>query len=111
MLFFDFLYYHLYKLYASYNKKSGESSAAAIIGGFQAMNVLTIILLFQAIVDPRGSLNKLIAIVIAIIFQAYTYIRYQNRKNHSVDVIKNKCLEITESSRKQKVTYFSLYVA
>lgn len=109
MLFFDFLYYLLYKLYARFNERSAESTAAAIVGGMQAMNVLTVVMLIQAIVNPKEEISKLIAVVLFIFFQVVTYIRYMYRKNYSVKVIEKEWAEVTESARKRRKIFFFLY--
>lgn len=111
MLFFDFLYYLIYKFYSDYNEKGAELTSAAIVGGFQEMNVLTIIMLIEyATIDRQKiKINKLLVIVLFIVFQIYTYIRYIYRENHSVDVLESKWLEKTELSRKQTSLFLLLY--
>lgn len=109
MLFFDFLYYLIYKFYSGYNEKGAESTSAGIIGGFQTLNVLTIIMLVQSMDREKTNINKLVVVVLFIVFQIYTYIRYMYRKKHSVDAIKNKWLRKTETSRKQTSFFLILY--
>jgi hypothetical protein len=111
MLFFDFLYYQIYKFYSGYNKKGAESTSAGIIGGFQALNVLTVIMLVHYMDKEKTSINKPVVIFVFIVFQIYTYIRYVYQDKHSVDEIKSKWLSKTESSRKQTVFFLFLYGA
>ncbi|QEH41140.1 hypothetical protein [Chitinophaga sp. XS-30] len=108
---FDFLYYLLYKVYAHFNERSAKSTAAAIVGGMQAMNVLTVVMLIQSIVNPKGKIGKLIAVVLFIFFQVVTYIRYMYRKSYSVKVIEKEWLEVTESARERRKVFFFLYGA
>ena len=111
MLYFDFLYFLIYKFYSGYNEKGAESTSAGIIGGFQALNVLTIIMLVHSLDKEKTSINKLVVIALFIVFQIYTYIRYMYQKKHSIDEIKSKWLSKTESSRKQIIFFLSLYGA
>lgn len=109
MLFFDFLYYLIYKFYSGYNEKGAESTSAGIIGGFQALNVLTIIMLVHSMDREKTNINKLVVVVLFIFFQIYAYIRYMYREKHSVDAIKNKWLSKTETSREQTSFFLILY--
>lgn len=109
MLFFDFLYYLIYKFYSGYNKKGAESISVGIIGGFQALNVLTIIMLIHSMNKEKSSINKLVVIVVFIVFQIQTYIRYMYREKHSIDVIKNKWLSKSDLSRKKAASFLFLY--
>jgi len=111
MLFFDFLYYLIYKFYSNHNEKGAESTSAGIIGGFQALNVLTIIMLVHSMNIEKKSINKFVVIVLFIVFQIYTYIRYMHGEKHSADAIKNKWLNKTETSRKQTTFFLLLYGA
>ena len=55
------------------------------------------------------TIDKLWVIVLFIIFQVYTYIRYLYKEKHSVDVIKIKWLSKKESYRKQTSFFLVLY--
>jgi len=110
MLFFDILYYLIYKFYSGYNKKGAESTSAGIIGGFQALNVLTIIMLIHSMSKEKSSINKFVVIVVFLVFQIQTYIRYMYREKHSIDVIKNKWLSKSDLFRKHTSLFLFLYV-
>ncbi|NTS43124.1 hypothetical protein HRG84_19720 [Flavisolibacter sp. BT320] len=101
MTLFDFLYYSIYRFYSDYNEKGAASTSAGIVGGLQAMNVLTVVMAFQGIVQQKAHLNKLLAIVLFIVFQITTYIRYIYKDNHSVDVMENKWSSRTEEAQKR----------
>lgn len=101
MALFDFLYYSIYRFYSDYNEKGAASTSAGIVGGLQTMNVLTAVMVFQGIVQQKVHMNKLLAIVLFIVFQITTYIRYIYKDNHSVDVIKNRWSSRTEDARKR----------
>lgn len=59
MHFFDFLYYHIYILYSAYRKKGAEPISTGVIGGFQASNILTVIILVQINNVREAYINKL----------------------------------------------------
>lgn len=58
-------------------------------------------MVFQGIVQQKVHLNKLLAIVLFIVFQITTYIRYIYKDNHSVDVMENKWSSRTEEARQR----------
>jgi hypothetical protein len=109
MIFFDFLYYSIYRFYSDYSEKGAASTSAGIVGGFQAMNILTAIMVFQWIVQQNLYLNPLVVIVLFIIFQITTYIRYIYKDNHSVDVMENKWSSRAEAIRKRISVALFLY--
>lgn len=111
MIFFDFLYYATYRFYSGYNEKGAKSSAAGIVGGFQVINILTVIMLFQLAFQQKGYINKLLVVVLFIVFQITTYFRYIYKSSHSVDVIESKWLGKSEAFRKQMNNAIFLYVA
>jgi hypothetical protein len=108
MLFFDYLHYSIYKFYSK-KEKGAASSAAGIVGGFQAANVLTILMLVSIFVRQKTFINKFLAIGLFMIFQVFTYIRYIYKDNNSVSIIEAKWLSEPESARKRKGTYLWLY--
>jgi hypothetical protein len=109
MIFFDFLYYSIYRFYSDYSEKGAASTSAGIVGGFQAMNILTAIMVFQWIVQQKLYLNPLVVIVLFIIFQITTYIRYIYKDNYSVDVMENKWSSRAEAIRKRISVALFLY--
>ena len=108
MLFFDFLHYLIFKFYAGFKEKGAVSTAAGIVGGFQTINVLSIILLILLTQKQKIRLEAWVVIVLFLIFQIYTYIRYVYKENHSIEVIERKWLNKTESSI-ERMTYL-LYI-
>ena len=108
MLFFDYLCYLIYKLY-SRKEKGSASSAAGIVGGFQAANILTALMLVAILLKQKSFINKFLVIGLIIIFQAFTYIRYIYRDNNSVGAIEKKWLTESESARKRIGAYLWLY--
>jgi hypothetical protein len=96
MFFYDFLYYKIYKFYAK-KEKGASSSAAATIGGLQAMNVLTLIIICLNFSHKKIHFNKIVALVIILFFQITTYVRYVYRDNNSIQAIEEKWLNKSES--------------
>lgn len=109
MSFFDYLYYRIYLFYSG--KKSAKSSSAGIVGGFQAANVLTIIMLVLLGLNHKVNINKILVIVIFIILQITSYIRYILLENNSITTIEEKWLSKTELWRKRMKTCLFIYGA
>lgn len=80
MLFFDLLYYFIYKFYSTHKEKGAESTSAGIIGGFQALNALTIVMLFHSMYRDKTSINKPVIIGLFVVFQVYLYQVYISRQ-------------------------------
>lgn len=111
MIFFDFLYYLVFRFYHSYNEKGAESTAAGIVGGFQTLNVLTGIMLYQLSLPKKVDIDKLFVVVLFLVFQVLTYYRYIYKDNHSITVMGKRWLDKTEVTRKQLSTFLFLYGA
>lgn len=111
MLFFDYLHYLIFKFYAGRKEKGAISTAAGIVGGFQTINVITLIMLFSLTQKANFKIAKLVDIILLIIFQVTTYIRYVYRENPSVTEIEHKWLEKTPSSRRQMSILLFIYGA
>jgi len=110
MIFFDFLFYNIYKFYSEHKEKGAKSSSAGIVGGLQTVNLL---ILYELILLIRAENTKIdIPLVIAflIVFQIYTYIRYIYKESNSVKIIEKKWLDKSESYRKQNIFLQYMYV-
>lgn len=57
MIFFDFLFYRICKFYAGFKEKGAESSSTGIVGGLQALNLLTINMLILVIRMNNAKIN------------------------------------------------------
>lgn len=111
MIFFDFLFYSVYKFYSDYKEKGAASSSAGIVGGFQAVNILTIIMFCQFAFRQKAHIDKLWGLALFILLQIATYYRYIYKDTHCVEVMERKWLAITEPSRKQISNLLLLYGA
>jgi hypothetical protein len=109
MILFDYLYYLIFKFYSDFNEKGAAPSSAGIIGGFQSMNFLTGMMLFQLVFRQNANINKLVVLVMAIAFQVFTYYRYIYKERPAIDVLEKKWLSKTAVSRKQISTTLFLY--
>src|SRR5688572_2188973 len=104
MILFDFFYYFIYRFYSK-KEKGAATSAAAIIGGLLATNFLAI-LMFASLFIPL-SFTKVFFIIVTIIFQVVTYIRYIYKEHNSIKSIEERWLKLKDS-RKVKVRTFAL---
>jgi hypothetical protein len=111
MIFFDFLYYSIFKFYARHKEKGALSTAAGIVGGFQTINVIALIMLFSLTQKRKVRIEKWVVIVLLIVFQVTTYIRYVYREKPLSSEIEQKWLDKTPSSRKQLGTLLFIYGA
>jgi len=111
MLFFDFLYYFIFKFYSGYREKGALSSSAGIIGGFQTINVLTAIMFFMLATQRKVFLETWLVVSSLVIFQVTTYIRYIYKDNHSISVIEQSWLSKTEAYRNSTRKLLIIYGA
>jgi hypothetical protein len=109
MSLFDFLYYSIAKAYAAYKEKGAQSSSAGVIGGFQTINILTILMLIGLSLHQKLGGNKVLAIAIFLVFQVTTYIRYIYKEDNSIESIERKWLSKSEFTRKRLRIYLWLY--
>lgn len=108
--FYDILYYSIYKFYAKYKKDSAESTAAGIVGGLQAANVLTVLMIISIYLRNKEVFNKLIIILLFIVFQVVTYVRYIFKENNSVNIIEGKWLSKSQLWQNKKKMYIGIYI-
>jgi hypothetical protein len=109
MLFFDFLHYLIFKFYSGFKEKGAISTAAGIVGGFQTINVISIIMLFLLTQKQKIKIEKWVIVILFLIFQIYTYIRYIYKEDHSINRIEQKWLNKTPSYRKQMGVLLFIY--
>ena len=96
--FYEYLFYLIYKFYAG-KEKGAASSAAGIIGGLQAMNVLTVFLPITYFLSRKEYFNKLTVLSVFLFFQITTYIRYIYRKQNNYQETVEKWLKMTETEK------------
>jgi hypothetical protein len=111
MVFFDFLHYLIFKYYSGFKEKGALSTAAGIVGGFQTINVISVIMLFLLPQKQKVEIEKWVGVVLFFVFQISTYIRYIYKENHSINVIEHKWLDKTASYRKQMRIFLFIYGA
>lgn len=85
LIFFDYLYYGIYKMYNNSSDSSPEFAASCAVAGFQAFNILSLIMSY-GIIDRNGEINisKLLAVIVLVVLIIVNYIRYIqiDRFNH-----------------------------
>ncbi|TXJ27077.1 MAG: hypothetical protein E6Q24_09130 [Chitinophagaceae bacterium] len=111
MIFFDFLFYNIYRFYSRHKEKGAESSSAGIIGGLQTVNLLILYELILLIQANNGKMRLPFVIALLAFFQVYTYIRYIYKESNSVQILERKWLNKTESYRKQSILLQYIYVS
>src|SRR5579863_5605231 len=108
MLLFDFLYYSIFKFYSGFSEKGAQSSSAGITGGFQLINLLTLLFLIELLISRR-LVSKVLAIILFAFFQITTYIRYTYKDNNSVEVIEKKWQSRTAATQSKILFGLWLY--
>ena len=111
MIFFDFLYYSIFLFYSNYNEKGAASTSAGIVGGLQALNILTGIMLYQLLFGERTYIDKLFVVGLFIVFQVLTYYRYIYKDIRSIEVMDKKWSAKSMAFRKQMGKLLFVYVA
>src|SRR5688572_7642336 len=107
--FYDFLFLLVYKFYAP--KESGAaSSAAGIVGGLQAINILTAYMTVLYFISPQSFYNYGIIILVFLFFQVTTYRRYIYRENNSIQKVEERWLKIDEVRRNRLRIMVILYI-
>jgi hypothetical protein len=95
--FFDYIFYLIYTFYKK--EKGSASSSAGIVGGLQAFNVISFYFLYLILFAPYAGISKMYFILVLLVFQVTTYIRYIYREDNSVEVIKKRWQDLSEPSK------------
>jgi hypothetical protein len=90
MFFFDYVYLCIYQFYSAYNEKGAALTAASLTGGFQTINVLTIIMLSFTVNGHKALVSKTVGILLFMGFQIFSYLRYTYQQRFAVDVLQSK---------------------
>lgn len=100
-IFFDFLYYGIYKIYNDSNDGSSEFGACCGVSALQTFNILSFVMLYGILVQGSSEINisKLssVGLIVALIF--VNYIRYIQIDKFNHERIKEK-LDIYSSKKK-----------
>jgi hypothetical protein len=108
--FFDYLFYLIYKFYSP-KEKGAATTSAMIIGGLQAINVLSIIMLPAIFTSAKGYLNTITFIIVLFFFQIINYIRYIYREKVTIQGLGEKWQKRSEAQKIRIRTLSFLYVA
>ena len=111
MIFFDFLYYSIYRFYSDYNEKGASSTSAGIVGGIQTMNILTGIFIFQLLFRKEAHMDGLLVVGLFVVFQVSTFYRYIIKDNRSPEVMEKKWSNKSVAFQRQMIAVLFLYVA
>ncbi len=86
-------------------------SSAGIIGGLQALNLLTVIMLALALSNDQAKINTYLVVGLFLFFQIHTYIRYIYSDKNSAKIIEEKWLSRTELYREKFITIQYVYIS
>ena len=100
--FFDFFYYAIYKLYSGTSDNSPEFAGSCAVSGFQAFNIISIIMLYDLLIeDSHVYISKLFAGSLIIGLIIINYIRYIRTTKFSKEAIKTKWENKSLESKKK----------
>lgn len=108
--FYDYLYYVIYKFYAKYKNSNAETTSATIVAGLQSANVLTFVMIASLYFHNKEIVNKLVAIILFLIFGFFTFIRYVYKEKNNYKAIELRWNEENELSRKRKEAFSFAYL-
>ncbi len=98
--FFDLIFYHSYGFYVRHEEKGAVSTAATIIGGLQAMNVVMFLMVLALISQTKIYFPNAPAIIgLAKFFQVTTYIRYVYKEKVTPEILKERWARKTDSQK------------
>jgi hypothetical protein len=106
--FFDYIFYLIYTFYKK--EKGSASSSAGIVGGLQAFNVISFYFLYLVLFAPYAGISKMYFILVLLVFQVTTYIRYIYREDNSVEDIKKRWQDLSESSKTRIRLWLFIYI-
>lgn len=111
MFFLDFTYLLLFKIYSIYyNEESAASSGSGIVGGLLAFNGMSLLLFLSAFFDLNIEFDIVYAIVLFLVFQIFSYIRFFYIKKCSIVEIEIKWVKKSKSYRNIFKYFFAFYV-
>lgn len=108
--FYDNLYYAIYEYYSP-KEKGALASAAFIVGGLQASNVLSIIMLPQFFIPEWDCVNVIFFLIVLFFFQILAYIRYVYKEKVNVDEYEEQWDRKPEAEKTKYRILRSLYIA
>ncbi|PZR28602.1 MAG: hypothetical protein DI535_05535 [Citrobacter freundii] len=109
MAFFDFLFYNMYRYFADRRDGAPASSSAILLGGFFTMNFLALYICTGIISKDYFLIDKFYAIILMIIFQIYTHLKYVRKKQNAIEKIGAKWLDKTQANRADITRLHYLY--
>lgn len=108
MLFFDFLFLNIFLYYSSFKEKGAASTSATVVGALLTMNIISIIMVIEIIVKDKIDFT-LIGIVVFILSQIITYLRYIRNLTINIETLEKKWQERTVHQRKGLLRGFWVY--
>jgi hypothetical protein len=109
--FFDYLCYWFYRAFRQGGSSSSEFLGGSIVGLFQTLNTLTIIMCFDALRGlDEGGVSTLTALLVYVAFIIYNYIRYIWLPKFSLEMIARKWHSESAEYRKIVGIWQILYV-
>jgi hypothetical protein len=108
MIFFDYVFYRVCKVYARAKSSSPEATAAIVVALMQCFNLFSLAMLIEIIRHKRFLLNKPFVLILYLLLLVVNYVRYVYREGRTYKVICENYVD--ENKPSAKGTLVVLYI-
>jgi len=111
--FFDFTYYLTFIFYSNEKQQDVKNSdtAATVVGFMMSSNAICFLFLLSLLFDKNIGINKPTVVVISLLFQIVTYVRYIYKSKYSIEAIELKWNALSVEKRKKTSKLIAAYAA
>ena len=107
MIFFDYVFYRMAKVYKGTKDNSPEFAAVCLLSLLQCLNLFSIIIINWQIFHYSQTINKLVIGIIMVVWIILNAIRY-NKLNY--DILNEKWGNEAATTKKKKGTIVIIYI-
>ncbi len=97
MFLFDLLYASIYRIYSNTSEQSPEFASSSTLSAFQAMNIFSIMIIFEKLSGQFYLFNKTNVVIVYAILSVVNFIKYILKNKYSYDNIKSRLNHKTSS--------------
>lgn len=111
--FFDFTYFLTFLFYSNEKQQDVKNSdtATAVVGFMMSSNAICFLFLLSLLFDKNIGINKPTVVVISLLFQIVTYVRYIYKSKYSIEAIELKWNALSIEKRKKTSKLIAAYAA
>lgn len=108
MLFFDYVFYQVCRVYIQAKGSSPEATAAIIVALIQCLNIVSVAMLIEILRHEKSILSKTFVVMLFLVFFLLNYMRYVYRDAHGYKAMSER--NVYESAPTIKGTLVLLYI-